>query len=90
MVENDEIAILEVEAVQLVASGFGVHDILVDDEGGALCVVRNALADLPYRAESGDNMSVARICCDSAHEYLPAEEIIKVVGADVVAQILDE
>ena len=57
MVENDEIAILEVEAIQLVAGGFGVHDILVDDEGGALCVVRNALANLPYRAEPGDKKS---------------------------------
>lgn len=47
MVENDEIAILEVEAIQLIAGGFGVHDIFVDDEGGALCVVRDALADLP-------------------------------------------
>lgn len=57
MVENDKVAILEVEAIQLVARGFGVHDIFVDDEGGALCVVRNALADLPYRAESVDKKS---------------------------------
>lgn len=43
---TDEVAILEVETIQLVAGGFGVHDILVDDERGALCVVGDALADL--------------------------------------------
>lgn len=69
MVENDEVAILEVEAIQLVARGFGVHDIFVDDESGALCVVRNALADLPYRAEPGGRKS-ARACSDSAHGVL--------------------
>ena len=46
MVEYDEIAVLEVEAVQLVAGGFGVHDIFVDDEGGAFGVACYALADL--------------------------------------------
>lgn len=53
MVENDKVAILEVEAIQLIAGGFGVHDIFVDDEGGALGIARDALADLPYGAESG-------------------------------------
>lgn len=46
MVENDEIAVLEVETVELVAGGFRVHHIIVDDEGSALGVGRDALADL--------------------------------------------
>lgn len=46
VVEHDEVAVLEVEAVQLVARLLGVHDILVDYEGGTLSVVRYALADL--------------------------------------------
>lgn len=72
MVENDEVAVLEVEAVQLVARGFGVHDILVDDESGALGVVRNALADLPYRAEPIDKSQHA--CAVTRRMgYLPAK-----------------
>lgn len=51
MVEDDEVAVLEVEAVELVAGGLGVHDVLVDDVGGALCVGRDALADLADGAE---------------------------------------
>ena len=43
---TDEVSVLKVEAVQLVAGRLRIHDILVDNEGGALCVVGNALADL--------------------------------------------
>lgn len=46
VVENDEVAVLEVEPVQLVAGGFRVHDIFVDDEGRAFGVAGDALADL--------------------------------------------
>jgi hypothetical protein len=46
VVENHEIAVLEVEAVQFVASAFGVENILVNDECSALGVGCNALADL--------------------------------------------
>ena len=46
MVQHDEVAVLEVEAIELVAGGFGVHYIFVDDEGGAFCVACYALADL--------------------------------------------
>jgi hypothetical protein len=49
VVENDEVAVLEVEAVQLVAGAFRVHDIFVDDEGGAFGVACDALADLTGR-----------------------------------------
>jgi hypothetical protein len=46
VVEHDEVAVLEVEAVQLVACALGVHDIFVDDEGSAFGVGCDALADL--------------------------------------------
>ena len=46
MVEHYEVAALEVEAVEFVAGAFGVHDIFVDDEGGAFGVAGDALADL--------------------------------------------
>lgn len=46
VVEDYEVAGLEVEAVELVAGGFGVEDVLVNDEGGALGVCGDALADL--------------------------------------------
>ena len=56
MVQHDEIAILEVEAVQLVAGALGVHDIFVDDEGGAFGVCRDALADLAEGAEFAEEV----------------------------------
>lgn len=51
MVEHDQIAIHEIEAVQLVAGLLGVGDLVVDDEGGALGVGGVALADLAHRTE---------------------------------------
>ena len=50
MVQHDEVTVLEVEAVQLVAGGFGVHDIFKDDEGGAFCIACDTLADLSGEA----------------------------------------
>jgi len=47
MVEDDEVSVHEVKAVQSVAGIFGVHDVLVDDVGGALCCVGRAGSDLP-------------------------------------------
>jgi len=43
---TDEVAILEVEAVQLIASLLGIHDIFVYDESSALGGVGDALTDL--------------------------------------------
>lgn len=43
---TDEISILEVESVQLVASLLGIHHILIDHEGRSLCAVGDSLADL--------------------------------------------
>lgn len=47
MVEHDEVARLEVEAVQAVAGALGVVHVFIDDVGGALGVGCDALADLP-------------------------------------------
>ena len=43
---TDEIPVLEVETVKLVASRLCVHYVFIDDEGCALGVVGDALADL--------------------------------------------
>ena len=43
---TDEVSVLEVEAVQLVASRLGIHYVFIDDEGRALAVVRDTLANL--------------------------------------------
>ena len=53
MVEDDEVARLEVEAVQAVAGAFGVVDVFIDDVGGAFGVGCDALADLPGRGWFG-------------------------------------
>lgn len=46
MIEHDEIAGLEVEAIQLVAGLLGIHDVFEDDECGTLSLRGHALADL--------------------------------------------
>lgn len=47
---TDEIPVLKVEAVELVASRLCVHYVFIDDEGGALGVVGDALANLAVLA----------------------------------------
>jgi hypothetical protein len=46
---TNEIPILEVEAIQLIACLLRIHDIFINDEAGALGVVRRAL---PYLSKS--------------------------------------
>lgn len=46
VVQDHEVAVLEVEAVQLVAGTLCIHDIFVDDESGSLGICRDSLADL--------------------------------------------
>ena len=53
VVEDDEVAALEVEAVQAVAGLFGVGHVFVDDEAGAFGVVGDALADLAVAGKRG-------------------------------------
>jgi hypothetical protein len=43
---TDEISVLEVEAIQLVASRLGIHYIFIDNECCALSVVGDALTNL--------------------------------------------
>ena len=45
-VHTDEISILEIEAIQLVAGLLGIHDIFKHDESGTLGIVRDALTYL--------------------------------------------
>jgi len=54
VVEDDEVAVHEVEAVELVAGLLGVGHLVVDDEGGALGGGGVALADLAHGAEFGE------------------------------------
>lgn len=49
---TDKIAVLEVEAVQLVTRLLGVDHVLIHDKSGSLGVVRNTLADLAGRRMS--------------------------------------
>jgi hypothetical protein len=49
---TNEIAILKVEAVQLIARLLGIHHVLVDDIGGSFGLVGNSLADLTARKVS--------------------------------------
>jgi hypothetical protein len=47
VVQDDQVARLEVEAVQAVAGALGVVHVFIDDVGRALSVGCDALADLP-------------------------------------------
>lgn len=49
MLRTDEIPVLEVEAIQLVASLLGIHHILVNDKRRTLRIVCDALADLTIK-----------------------------------------
>jgi len=54
---TDEVAVLEVEAVELIAGLLGIHHVFIDDEGSALGVRGDALTDL---ATPGVSMSSTR------------------------------
>jgi hypothetical protein len=43
---TDEVSVLKVESIELIACLFGVVNVLVDDKSGTLRVVRNSLTYL--------------------------------------------
>jgi len=102
VVEHDEVARLEVEAVQAVAGAFGVVYVFIDDVGGALGIGCDALADLP--GGNGALVGVRRLRCGGlrrrvSHRMrwscLPdwaefAEKVEELFGADGVAEVLDK
>lgn len=58
MVHTNQVSTLEVEAVQLVAGLFRIHDILIDNESSAFGVGGNALTDLSAECVSQWPMDV--------------------------------
>ena len=98
MVEDDEVARLEVEAVQAVAGAFGVVHVFIDDVGGAFGVGCDALADLPGSVcVSGMYGGRCRIAWRGliAGVRIPdwaefAEQVKEFFGADGVAEVLDK
>lgn len=90
MVEDDEVAVLEIEAVELVAGLFGVYNILVDNECGALCVVGDALTDLTDSWSAQCRARVGKREWHSPNRTKLAKELKEVVGTDVVVEVLDE
>ena len=50
---TDEISILEVEAVEFVASLLGVHHVFINNECGAFGIVGNSLANLTVDVQYG-------------------------------------
>jgi hypothetical protein len=53
MIQDDEIAVLKVEAVKLVTGLLCVYDIFVDNKGGAFCVVGDSLTNLTSDGSAG-------------------------------------
>ena len=48
---TDEVSVLEVEAVELVASRLSIHYVFIDDECSAFSVVGDALANLAIQCQ---------------------------------------
>jgi hypothetical protein len=88
---TDEVAILEVEAVQLITCHLRVHDIFVDDKGRAFAAVGDTLANLAVERISirlrrdRKRNSGGRVegCIPDRAEL--AEEFEEFFGGDVVA-----
>jgi hypothetical protein len=82
-IHTHEVSVLKVEPIELIACLFGVVDVLVYDECGALGVVCDALADL--------TAAVSLDCFgQSGSESIPdgpklAKEVKELFGSDVVA-----
>lgn len=90
MVKHDEIAVLEVEAVQLVAGALGVEYIFIDNVGGAFGIGGDALAD-----SAGWIIEVSTWMAEfsekaNALAYWPEfpEEFEQLFGGDVEGQVL--
>jgi len=50
IIQHDKVAIRHIEAGEVIDSGFGIVDVLVDDEGRSARVLVSANADLANRA----------------------------------------
>lgn len=99
MPHTDQIAVLEVEAIQLVTRLLGIHDIFVDDECGTLGIVCDALTDLTalvsvcqvsrWRSRAG---LLDRGHPQGSYNHVPyraklSEEVEQLLRSDVVAII---
>lgn len=51
VIRTDQVSVLEIEAIELIACLLGVVHVLVDHECGTLRVVGDTLADLPINGE---------------------------------------
>lgn len=97
MVEDYKIPILKVEPIELVASAFGIHYIIVDNKSGALGVVGDALTDLTVRKmvsglswrgrEKAEGLPQLRNVPNRAEL---AKEVEQLFRSDSVVEVLDE
>lgn len=89
VIEDYKIAVLEVETIQLVTRCFRVHDVLVYNEGGALCLVVGPKSNLP------DHSVSARLMTSSTAGNVPdgpkfAKEVEQILSTDIVIEVLDK
>jgi hypothetical protein len=90
LLRTDEIPVLEVEAVQLVASRLCVHHVFIDDEGGALGVVGDTLANLAVLTSVTWSDRVGQDAPAHGRDDVPhwaelAKEVEEFLGGDVEA-----
>lgn len=81
---TNEISVLKIEPVELIASLFGVVDVLVDDKRGALGIIRDTLADLTEVVSRTNYSRPGRgLRIPDGTKF--AKEIKQLLGGDVVA-----
>jgi len=81
---TDEISALEVEAVELVASRFGIHYVFIDNERCALGIAGDALTDLAIERQQVGERERGHI--DVPHRAKFAEEVEELLCSDVEAE----
>jgi hypothetical protein len=85
MQHTNKVPVLEVVAVQLVAGLLRIHNILIDNEGGALGVARNALSNLTVSKskQGASRRQVSEV--DIPDGSVLPEEVEQLLWSDVVA-----
>lgn len=88
-VRTNQVSVLEVEAIELIACLLGVVHVLVDNKRCTLRVVRDTLANLPARKKRG-NVSKRMVDTSPIWVFLPdrtelAEEVKQLLCGHVVA-----
>lgn len=83
---TNKVTVLEVEAVQLVASLLRIHDVLIDNERSAFCVCGDTLPDLAIEGVSEQSIESEGRCRCVPNGPKLAEEVEEFLWCNVIAK----